>query len=274
VPLEIVAGTAHRDEDYGLAPEVIVALQEMEQRHFWHVARNAWILEALRRHGVSPPARFLEVGCGRGAVAVALGAAGYRVTGVDTSLEHVQRAQQRDPQIDWIVADVASLPQRAPYDAIGFFDVLEHLTDPSRLVEQALAFAAPSALVLVTVPADPSMFSAVDELSGHKRRYDPGEPSALLTALGLHDVVEYGLFRFLQPAQRWARRGVARSADQLDPEERVALMRKDLAVPAAPLNAALGWTCALERSLGIERAAGRRGGSLLAVGRLSNGVEE
>lgn len=275
MPLEILTGTAHREEDYGLDPETIEALWRMEERHFWHAARNAWILEALRSYGVAPPARFLEVGCGSGAVAAALAAAGYRVTGVDTALPLVRRAQERDPQLDWVVGEVAALPGRGPYAALGFFDVLEHLDDPALLVSQALGFASPDALVLATVPADRSLFSAVDELSGHKRRYEAGELAALLASVGLVEVVEHGIFRILHPAQRWARRkAAARTAAELEEPERVALMRDHLAVPARPVNALLRWTCALERRLGFARSAGRPGASLLAVGRVPDRRQE
>jgi hypothetical protein len=80
-------------------------------------------------------------------------------------------------------------------------------------------------------------------------------------------LAEHGIFAATLPFQRLARRtpvGVA-----LNPEERVAIMRKALRVPAAPLNAALGLVLRAERTLGLEAARGRTGATILAVGRLA-----
>jgi hypothetical protein len=51
-------------------------------------------------------------------------------------------------------------------------DVLEHVEDDFAMLSQVLSFLRPGAQVLITVPADPSLWTMHDESFGHWRRYD------------------------------------------------------------------------------------------------------
>jgi len=264
-------GTQHREQDFSLSPEVVGRLWEMEQRHFWHRARNAWILDALRAGGVLPPARILDVGCGSGAVARALAASGYTVTGVDTAEHLVLKAHERCPNCLFVVGDVGGLPEgfRGPFDAVGFFDVLEHLEAPSDLLKAALQWAVPGALCIATVPALRSLHSLVDDLSGHKLRYERGEMASLFQAAGVENTVEYGIFASTLRLQRWERR-TSETTATVSPSRRERVMKRALRVPPFPVNTLLSWLVGAERRRGLEAARNRVGATILAVGRLGN----
>lgn len=124
---------------------------------------------------------MLEVGSGSGGVATAMVEAGYAVTGVDTAEPLVREAHDRCPDGQFVVAEVANLPSpfQGPYEVVALFDMLEHLDDPTVLLRESLRWAAPSALVVATVPALPSLWSEHDEISGHKRRFEPGKLAGL-----------------------------------------------------------------------------------------------
>ena len=201
MPLHIEPGTVHVDDDYPLQDEALAALWRMEQRHFWHRARNRWILRTLERSGLRPGARFLEVGCGSGTVAGALHGEGYHVTGVDTSEIQVRQAHERFPSVDFLVGDVMTLDAAAfePFDGVGFFDVLEHLDDPGAMLSAAARLAAPGALVIATVPAQRALHTIIDSLSGHKRRYEAGELAAIMQGCGLERVEEFASFARQHP---------------------------------------------------------------------------
>ena len=153
----------------------------MEERHFWHRARNRWIARALADAGSPPPCTLLEVGCGSGAVAQALQARGYAVTGIDTAQALVEKAHQRCAEATFVVGDSAWL-EAGPFAVIGLFDVLEHLDDPRAMLRLCRERAAPGALFAVTVPAQQALHTVIDHLSGHKRRYEAGELGALWPA--------------------------------------------------------------------------------------------
>lgn len=261
---------SHRTADYDLDPQVLAALWAMEDRHFWHAARNQWIERALTERGAAPPARLLDVGCGSGTVATHLHGLGYRVTGIDTGEAQVHKASQRCPQVVFVTGSVEDLPPQEPFDVLAFCDVLEHLDDPRALLRGAMAHARSGALVLATVPGMMSLFTVVDAMAGHKRRYEAGELAALLREERLTDVQERGIFRMMLPILR-VRRGRHRSiteSTRIDIPYRRAVMANDMRVPAWPLNAAARGLCALEARFGFGLARGRRGPTLLATARV------
>jgi 2-polyprenyl-3-methyl-5-hydroxy-6-metoxy-1,4-benzoquinol methylase len=256
----------HDSADFDLDPLVLDGLWRMEETHFWHAARNRWIERALAEYGAPPPARILEVGCGGGAVARALGARGYAVVGLDTAEVQVRKAHARLPRATFVAGSIEQLdPSLGPFDAIGFFDVLEHLDNPRALLERALAHARPGALVIASVPASKALYSAIDTLLRHKRRYEPGELEQTFSELGLQDIAAHGMFRPLLPILRLRRRGARLPPE---PEARRRLLLADIRTPPSPLNHALRLACALELRLGFERSRDKPAPSLLVVGRV------
>ncbi|HEY4460870.1 MAG TPA: methyltransferase domain-containing protein [Pseudonocardiaceae bacterium] len=73
----------------------------------------------------SAPARVLEVGCGRGALAAALGKLGYDVTGVDRNADAAAAARERGVRV--IEADVHEVT--GEYDVVLFTRSLHHAED-------------------------------------------------------------------------------------------------------------------------------------------------
>jgi SAM-dependent methyltransferase len=147
---------------------------EMEDRHWWFVGRRAIVKRLLER--VLPPrpdARVLDVGCGTGANIAAL-AGSYRCTGLDASPRAIELAQARFLGVDYVCeGDVSARPELlGATSAVLLMDVLEHVEDDFALLSQVLAPLQPGTHVLVTVPADPSLWTVHDESFGHWRRYD------------------------------------------------------------------------------------------------------
>ncbi len=263
-------GAHHRTADFELDPEVLAGLWRMEDRHFWHAARNRWILRALASAGAGPGSRVLDIGCGGGIVAAALTRDGYAVTGIDTAEILIRKAHDRCPDATFVAGSVADLPARyGPFDVIAMFDVLEHLEDPAALLASGIRCARPGALVIATVPALRSLHSVVDDLSGHKKRYEPGELPSLLAAAALVEIEERAIFRAILPLIRLSRRRAGtRSAAGLTAADRQRILLEDTRVPGFPINRLLEMMCGVERALGFGAARGKQGPTLLATARV------
>ena len=153
---------------------------DVEERHWWFTARRS-IIGALLREVVPPGSANLviDVGCGTGANAAAL-AGDYHVIGIDPEPAAIAFARQRFPRVRFVEgSSPADLPQAVDAAAFLFTDVLEHIEHDRAFLHEWLAVARPGAHFLITVPAEPALWSSHDEVFGHFRRYMPDTLSAL-----------------------------------------------------------------------------------------------
>lgn len=98
--------------------------------------------------------RFLDVGCGDGALSAALKASGAEhVAGLEREPGPAAKAREHlDVVVEGDIATVALPFVPGEFDYLLFADVLEHLPDPEAVVERLLPFMAPDGRVVVSVP--------------------------------------------------------------------------------------------------------------------------
>ncbi|SFQ63852.1 Methyltransferase domain-containing protein [Amycolatopsis arida] len=123
----------------------------------------------------APPARVLEVGCGRGALAAALADLGYKVTGVDRDAEMAAAARERGVPV--IQADVHDV--YGEYDVVLFTRSLHHAESLDDILAHAATLLTPDGQVIIEEFA----WEQVDHTGAHFL-YDN---RAMLVATGLLD---------------------------------------------------------------------------------------
>jgi SAM-dependent methyltransferase len=238
-------------------------LHHLEERHFWFQARNRIILRIFRRyfaHQVRP--RVLEIGCGTGFVLQGLAAEDrYELTGLEAHLAGLRYARDRLPAAEFVQADARDLPYEAAFDAIGAFDVIEHISDDEAVLASMRRALKPGGIVVVIVPQHKWLWSATDEQAMHKRRYTKRELSAKLVAAGF-DVLHFTSFvTALLPIMY-----LSRLTRQRQPEELVESNLYELEI-SGMANTVCTAAMRIDEALigmGISLPAG---GSLLAVAR-------
>lgn len=110
----------------------------------------------LGKIGELAPTTFLDAGCGEGFVSSLLVEhfPGLEVSGFDFNPSSVTLAQERNPTVDCRVASIYEIPWGDnTFDAIGCFEVLEHVHEPTRALQE-LARVSNQYLVL-SVPHEP-----------------------------------------------------------------------------------------------------------------------
>lgn len=165
---------------------------QIEDRSFWFQHRNRAIVETVRRFPPAGP--IADVGAGNGFVSLALRDAGFPVLVIEPGPVGARNARARglDPVVCATLEDAALQP--GSLDAVGVFDVLEHLPDDRGFLHRLRRLLRPGGRLYVTVPAFSALWSREDELVGHHRRYRVGILSRLLTETGF--TVEYGTYLF------------------------------------------------------------------------------
>jgi SAM-dependent methyltransferase len=254
-------------------PAHFAVLYDVEDRHFWFRARRHIIRAIVSRIAADTPPGYmaLEAGCGNGNVLQALeqGCPHGTIVGVDLFFEGLRYARQRT-SCSLIQGDIGHLPFRRQFDLIGCFDVLEHQPDDLRVLQDIRTMLAEDGVLVVTVPAHPSLWSYFDEASGHCRRYGLTELEAKLSSTGYK--VEYVTHFMMSTFPLiWLRRKL-NSPDRLPGRARTTqttqLARGELRIVPI-LNSFLALLLSAEARLIVRRRRLPAGTSLLAVARRS-----
>lgn len=157
----------------------------LEDHHWWFKGRRAIIISVLRRH-LGAGRCIAEVGCGTGGNLRALADIYPRVIGVDIHPEAVRFSKARvDGEIYGGDFRDALADKWDAIDAVILADVLEHVEEDRQFLRGLLEPLKPGALLLITVPAHPFLWSPHDVALGHKRRYTGRRLKALLDLPGL-----------------------------------------------------------------------------------------
>ncbi len=104
---------------------------------------------------VGPDRTVLDVGCATGYLGRALQARGCRVSGVE--LDAVAAAQAAEDLDEVLVADLAEADLvahfgPASFDVVVLGDVLEHMTDPVRVLRGVVGLLRPGGSVVISTP--------------------------------------------------------------------------------------------------------------------------
>jgi SAM-dependent methyltransferase len=152
------------------------SLAQLEGNNFWFKARNALILDALQRF-CGGAQHYLEIGCGTGYVLSAISNRFPKLAcwGSEIFVEGLSFAAQRTPDAKLFQMDAQHIPFSDFFDAIGAFDVLEHIEDDVRVIAEMHQALRPGGHAVVTVPQHPSLWSVQDDFAHHVRRYERGE---------------------------------------------------------------------------------------------------
>ena len=146
----------------------------VEDQHWWYRGRRRIVVDVVAALPLPPQPQILDAGCGSGRNMVELSDFGTAV-GLEPSRRGAEVARARGVG-DVVVAGIDTMPfDDSRFDLITCLDVLEHIEDDRGALRQLRRVARPGAVLLVTVPAYPLLWSSHDELNRHCRRYTRAE---------------------------------------------------------------------------------------------------
>lgn len=181
-------------------------LAELEAVNFWFRARNRFILWAIHRYSPSLKS-FLEIGCGTGFVISGISKRfpGVRLFGSEYLEEGLVYARQHVPTAEFVQMDARCIPYESELDAIGAFDVLEHIEEDEAVLQQMYKALTPGGFLFITVPQHRWLWSVVDEYACHVRRYDATELHKKVFKAGFEIIQSTSFVSTLLPAMYLSR---------------------------------------------------------------------
>lgn len=225
-------------------PVEIQALATLEDKHWWFAERRTVLERVLRDRRTGGWAA--DVGAAAGGNIGVLERLGWRPLAFEYSLIGADLARSRGLTV--ARADAHRLPLASgSMGAVTCLDVLEHLPQDAVAAAELRRVLRPDGVLVVAVPADPSLWSAHDVAVHHLRRYTRESLAAVLTGAGLQIDRLWSWNVLMRPVAAVRRKRSTGS---------------DITGVPAALNAALRGVVSLERVLPV---GGRRGVSLFAV---------
>ncbi|MEM9828708.1 MAG: class I SAM-dependent methyltransferase [Planctomycetota bacterium] len=189
-----------------------------EQRHWWFRARRRIIHQVLRELIDPGQQSVLEIGCGTGANSAAL-ARHFDVRGVDISGHAIDLAKASFPEVSFrCYRDLDQIDAWiGQASAILMLDVWEHIRDEFEFLSELTCRTRPGAFAIVTVPADPDLWSEHDEALFHYRRYDAKRLAMVWDGLPWTPIAISGLNYRLAPLIRAIRKWQPRRESSSSP---------------------------------------------------------
>lgn len=204
----------------GFKPSYFSELAKLEGRNFWFLSRNKLIIWALNKY-FNNFKSFLEVGCGTGFVlsGVSLAFPDTKLLGSEIFIAGLGYAAARLPSAKFIQMDARNIPYREEFDVIGAFDVLEHIEDDVKVLQEIHAALKENGFLFITVPQHRWLWSPVDKYACHVRRYSASELHKKLELVGFEVVRSTSFVSLLLPPMFLSRFKQKHGPETIDPAD-------------------------------------------------------
>jgi SAM-dependent methyltransferase len=138
-------------------------------------------------------------------------------TGSEVFVEGLRHAAPRLPGVRLVQMDARDIPATAAFDAIGAFDVVEHIDDDVRVLGEIHRALKPGGCMILTVPQHAWLWSAQDDIAHHVRRYTRRELVGKVQAAGFEVAQATSFVSLLLPLMMLSRLRRPDPAAPVDP---------------------------------------------------------
>lgn len=248
-----IIAVQHRDGEFD--EEGFKTLRDMQERHFWYRGRHRFLLEAIDRHIPQSTESLSAIDLGGGVGGWVAYLAKHRPTLfsplalADSSMVALDLAEPFLPtRVQRYQIDLMQLNMHEIWDVAFLLDVIEHIPNDLKVLQQASDALKPGGYLFVTTPAFPQFWSYNDDMAQHLRRYRKSDFTKLANESGLTLCdARYFMF-YLSPLYLLSRVRFGFSSMSL--AQKKELIAKQHQVPFAPINNLLSSIFEAESPLG------------------------
>lgn len=151
---------------------------------FWVSSRNRLFKSIVQRHlAPTGKTKFLEIGCGTGDFIQQIAKnENLAITGSEIYLKGLVYAKKNLPSVDFVQFDVTQGKIGEQFHIITAFDVIEHIENDNAALSNISQMLNKDGVLVVSVPQHMFLWSQLDEIVKHKRRYSRRDLVAKLKA--------------------------------------------------------------------------------------------
>lgn len=153
--------------------------------NFWYKGRRNLIKVLWKKYGIENK-KILEVGCGAGSQLLALRDANNTVSGSDINENALAVARHNGQNV--FLQDIENDIAEEKFDVICAFDVLEHVNNDEKAINNIVYMLNTDGTAFFTVPAYQFLFSSHDKHMKHCRRYSKKELEQILLNSGFTNI--------------------------------------------------------------------------------------
>jgi SAM-dependent methyltransferase len=237
-------------------------LFRLEKDHFWFQHRSRLILNTIERFFPNI-SEVNEIGCGTGLILSEIDKRfpGLHLSGSDLFLEGLNFAQERVKKGAFYQMDACNMPFKEEFDLILALDIIEHIDEDTKALENMYRSIKPGGGIILTVPQHRWLWSVQDEKSFHKRRYSRHELVDKVHACGFQVIHTTSFVSLLLPLMV-----LSRLLGQFITHKQQAYdLARELKISPV-INRILRMICHAEEFMINNKISLPAGGSLLCVG--------
>lgn len=151
--------------------------EKLEKASFWVRSRNRLLKKIINKYSLqSNKTRFLEIGCGTGTFIREIATnENLKITGSEIYLKGLLYAKQKLPNVAFIQYDARQGNLGEEFDMVAAFDVIEHIDEDTAAISNFHQLLSDGGYFIVTVPQHMFLWSRLDVIVKHKRRYSRKE---------------------------------------------------------------------------------------------------
>jgi ubiquinone/menaquinone biosynthesis C-methylase UbiE len=171
-----------------MTEEMYYQLAEIEDKHWWFVARRSLLRVMLEKYKITHFGNALDIGCGTGGNMAFLANFCDKITGIDLSPIAVKLGREKRSSYSFIQGDANNLGSffgDQTFDLVTIFNVLYHKwVNDEAMLQKIHSVLKPRGYLLITEPAFMHLWREHDVIDMGKKRYTENEMKLLLTNQG------------------------------------------------------------------------------------------
>ena len=149
---------------------------QVEKKHWWHCSRRDFIYKIIEANKTDKGIKILDIGCSTGVLIEKLAKlTNAEIFGIDVSDNAINACRDRGLINTRVMAGEKLDYENSTFDIVIASDCLEHIDDDKKALKEWCRVLKNEGKLIIFVPAFMSIWSELDQLSKHFRRYGRNE---------------------------------------------------------------------------------------------------